>query len=250
MNARITIGNATILRLSMGANVNITGQNGLTPYIGSNGNWWIGITDTGFKVVGNDGLTPYIKNGNWWIGEIDTGVAADAQPWTPIFSLALDGSRYVQKLTSYVGGSGVAPTANIGQYLKSDGTFTSVISEGATYTNAEALSSKADKGGSDKTLKQVEDEIVQLAGEMVKDMLLSESFMPQSATYTDGLINSPFNVIWADGATGSITVTRNSDNLATKVVAIHIIGGVAKTITCDITRDSEGNATNSTITIA
>ncbi len=141
----------------MGANVNITGQNGLTPYIGSNGNWWIGITDTGFKVVGNDGLTPYIKNGNWWIGEIDTGVAADAQPWTPIFSLAMDGSRYVQKLTSYVGGSGAAPTANIGQYLKSDGTFTSVITEAATYTNAEALSSKVDKGGSDKTLKQVEE---------------------------------------------------------------------------------------------
>jgi hypothetical protein len=166
MNARITIGNATILRLLMGANVNITGQNGLTPYIGSNGNWWIGITDTGFKVVGNDGLTPYIKNGNWWIGEIDTGVAADAQPWTPIFSLAMDGSRYVQKLTSYVGGSGAAPTANIGQYLKSDGTFTSVITEAATYTNAEALSSKVDKGGSDKTLKQVEDEIVQLAGDV------------------------------------------------------------------------------------
>lgn len=114
---------------------------------------------------GNDGNTPYIKDGNWWIDGIDTGVAADAQPWTPIFSLAMDGSRYVQKLTSYVGGSGAAPTANIGQYLKSDGTFTSVITEAATYTNAEALSSKVDKGGSDKTLKQVEDEIVQLAGE-------------------------------------------------------------------------------------
>lgn len=186
MNARITIGNATILRLLMGANVNITGQNGLTPYIGSNGNWWIGITDTGFKVVGNDGLTPYIKNGNWWIGEIDTGVAADAQPWTPIFSLAMDGSRYVQKLTSYVGGSGAAPTANIGQYLKSDGTFTSVITEAATYTNAEALSSKVDKGGSDKTLKQVEDEIVQLAGLKEDGIILTNV----QVSYQNGFVNS------------------------------------------------------------
>jgi len=68
------------------------GKDGLTPYIGSNGNWWIGETDTGVKAAGTDGkdgengadgkdgkdgLTPYIgSNGNWWIGETDTGVKA------------------------------------------------------------------------------------------------------------------------------------------------------------------------------
>ena len=31
------------------------GADGLTPYIGSNGNWWIGDTDTGIKAAGTDG---------------------------------------------------------------------------------------------------------------------------------------------------------------------------------------------------
>ena len=65
------------------------------PYIGENGNWWVGDTDTGVSaqgprgeqgaqgeagvagVAGINGLTPFIgENGNWWIGETDTGVAA------------------------------------------------------------------------------------------------------------------------------------------------------------------------------
>ena len=74
------------------------GADGLTPYIGGNGNWWIGDTDTGIKAAGTDGadgrdgvdgrdgadgqdgadgLTPYIGgNGNWWIGDTDTGIKA------------------------------------------------------------------------------------------------------------------------------------------------------------------------------
>ena len=31
------------------------GTDGLTPHIGSNGNWWIGSTDTGIKATGSDG---------------------------------------------------------------------------------------------------------------------------------------------------------------------------------------------------
>lgn len=50
---------------------------GESPYIGSNGNWWIGKKDTGVKASGTDGLTPYVgSNGNWWIGTKDTGVSA------------------------------------------------------------------------------------------------------------------------------------------------------------------------------
>ena len=89
------------------------GQDGLTPYIGPNGHWWIGTTDTGIAaqgpagqdgangkdgrdgvdgqdgtdgangsngkdgVNGQDGLTPYVgSNGHWWIGNTDTGVNA------------------------------------------------------------------------------------------------------------------------------------------------------------------------------
>ena len=59
------------------------GKDGETPYIGSNGNWWIGNSDTGIKAQGDTGLkgekgdTPYIgSNGNWWISGIDSGISA------------------------------------------------------------------------------------------------------------------------------------------------------------------------------
>lgn len=59
------------------------GQAGETPYIGSNGNWWIGTRDTGVKATGEEGqngLTPNIgNNGNWWIGTEDTGVKAKGE---------------------------------------------------------------------------------------------------------------------------------------------------------------------------
>ena len=62
------------------------GENGLTPNIGYNGNWWIGNEDTGVPAIGvngsagADGNTPYIgENGNWWIGEQDTGVRAEGK---------------------------------------------------------------------------------------------------------------------------------------------------------------------------
>ena len=70
-------------------------KDGNTPFIGENGNWWIGGTDTGIKAAGEkgekgdtgekgetgasgkDGNTPFIgENGNWWIGGTDTGVKA------------------------------------------------------------------------------------------------------------------------------------------------------------------------------
>ena len=85
--------------------------------------------------------------------------------------------------------------------------------------------------------------------EQIKEMLLSESYMPQSATYTDGIINSPFNIIWANGATGAMTVTRNADGLATNISATHIKDTVTKTVTSVITRNADGNATNITTSI-
>lgn len=53
------------------------GVDGLTPFIGTNGNWWLGSTDTGVLASGQDGTTPHIgENGNWWIGTVDTDVFA------------------------------------------------------------------------------------------------------------------------------------------------------------------------------
>ena len=75
-----------------------SGKDGNTPFIGENGNRWIGDTDTGVKAAGEkgekgdtgekgetgasgkDGNTPFIgENGNWWIGGTDTGVKATGE---------------------------------------------------------------------------------------------------------------------------------------------------------------------------
>ena len=62
------------------------GDDGLTPFIGENGNWWIGQIDTRVDAKGNkgdQGYTPTIgENGNWWINGTDTGIkgiGTDAQ---------------------------------------------------------------------------------------------------------------------------------------------------------------------------
>lgn len=76
------------------------GKDGLTPYVGSNGNWWIGNEDSGIKAAGKDGtdgLTPYIgTNGNWWIGQKDSGVPAKGE----------DGKDGTDGLTPFIGQNG------------------------------------------------------------------------------------------------------------------------------------------------
>ena len=76
------------------------------PYIGSNGNWWVGGTDTGVKAAGNDGKpgkngeTPYIgENGNWWIGFTDTKVKAAGTD-------GKDGEKGENGETPYIGENG------------------------------------------------------------------------------------------------------------------------------------------------
>jgi uncharacterized protein YneR len=86
------------------------GVNGLTPYIGQNGNWWIGDTDTEISAIGPqgtagqngaDGLTPYVgENNNWWIGDTDTGVS-------------ITGTRNVS--LTFIDGSSILSTFSIPQ---------------------------------------------------------------------------------------------------------------------------------------
>lgn len=58
------------------------GSNGLSPYIGENGNWWIGKMDTGVKATGadgadgKDGITPQLRinsETNEWEVSLDNG---------------------------------------------------------------------------------------------------------------------------------------------------------------------------------
>ena len=94
------------------------GKEGDTPFIGEDGNWWIGTTNTGVQAKGEDGkdgqngedgkdgqdgqdgqngLTPFIgEDGNWWIGTTNTGVkaAGTAGQDAPVISIKKDGGKY------------------------------------------------------------------------------------------------------------------------------------------------------------
>ncbi|MBQ8177566.1 MAG: InlB B-repeat-containing protein [Clostridia bacterium] len=65
----ITYTNGTTYSFSL--NNGINGKNGLTPEIGTNGNWWIGETDTGVKAQGDKGET---GNGIASIDKASTGL--------------------------------------------------------------------------------------------------------------------------------------------------------------------------------
>ncbi|AKR57114.1 hypothetical protein XM25_15190 [Devosia sp. H5989] len=53
--------------------------------------------------------------------------------WSPKLVGLSDGERRVLMLDSYVGGAGAPPAANVGEYLKADGTFTADIAEAENY---------------------------------------------------------------------------------------------------------------------
>ncbi len=95
------------------------GVDGSTPYIGSNGNWWIDGIDTGVLAQGTDGLTPYIgSNGNWFLGNTDTGVIAKANGISKIVLSSTNG-----KVKTYC------------IYFTNGSTFTFTVSDGSDGAN-------------------------------------------------------------------------------------------------------------------
>jgi len=91
----------------------LPGSNGVSPFIGTNGNWWIGTTDTGIAAKGADGATgangtngtngtngidgtqwAVGQNGNWWIGDQDSGIRWRS-PSFPLNSTYADKPRLI-----------------------------------------------------------------------------------------------------------------------------------------------------------
>ena len=105
------------------------------PYIGSNGNWWVGGTDTGVKAAGDDGKpgkngeTPYIgENGNWWIGFTDTKVKAAGTD-------GKDGEKGENGETPYIGENGNWWIGEADTGVKAVGTDGADGKDGADGTN-------------------------------------------------------------------------------------------------------------------
>jgi hypothetical protein len=94
------------------------------PYIGEDGNWWVGDFNTGVKAQGPQGEMPDItigNNGNWYINGTDTGVKAQGPQGndgnTPIITIGSNGNWYINGVDTNVparGPQGEMPIITIG----------------------------------------------------------------------------------------------------------------------------------------
>jgi hypothetical protein len=87
------------------------GQDGLTPFIGDNGNWWIGNEDTGVQAEGKDGDELNLQLGE----EITTNVPCGALGIGQTLGAELTLADIVKKLTTkvYEPSKGSAPKATL-----------------------------------------------------------------------------------------------------------------------------------------
>ncbi len=85
---------------------------------------------------GRSGVVRLITGPDWEVVAVYTGTQGETgeqgdKGWSPQIVVVSDGVRRVHQLSGYVGGAGTAPTANVGEYLKGDGTFTATIADAA-----------------------------------------------------------------------------------------------------------------------
>ena len=98
-----------------------------------------------------------ISNTEEAIGRADTAAqkANNAKGWTPLTEFEeVDEETLVKKITGYFGGTGTAPTLNVGKYIKVGG-VTTVVSEAANFKGGGNIdiSGKADKTYVDEKVK-------------------------------------------------------------------------------------------------
>ena len=94
------------------------GSNGVTPHIGSNGNWFVGETDTQVKAQGTPGIqgvpgiSPHIgANGNWFVGDTDTHVKAQGET----------GATGADGIAPHIGANGNWYVGEIDTHVKAQG---------------------------------------------------------------------------------------------------------------------------------
>ena len=111
-----------------------TGENGQTPHIGDNGNWWIGDVDTNVPARGKDGKPgepgkdaepPVVTigaNGNWFIDGVDTGKPSKGEDGkdgkTPTVTIGANNNWFIDGKDTgkpAVGKDGKSPEVAIGE---------------------------------------------------------------------------------------------------------------------------------------
>lgn len=120
-NGYLPIGSASDISAIKGEK----GEDGATPYIDPNTkHWFINNVDTGVIAEGQDGNTPYIgSNNHWFVEEVDTGIIAKGQDGRSITAITKDDENNI--IVTFSDGT----TENIGElnidvqadFLTSDG---------------------------------------------------------------------------------------------------------------------------------
>lgn len=104
------------------------GINGITPFIGDNGNWHIGDTDTGISAIG---VTPELgNNGNWIINGVDTGKTALGVNGKSCYELAVQ-NGFLGTLDEFLNGlKGLDGISVSNLSINSDGELVIILSNG------------------------------------------------------------------------------------------------------------------------
>ncbi|MCZ4344492.1 hypothetical protein [Devosia neptuniae] len=118
----------------------VADPSGLTALEGEAVGYLVFVTDLSTLFAsaydGRSGVVRLIAGPDWELAALYTGTKGDTgdqgdKGWSPQIVVVSDGTRRVHQLAGYVGGAGTAPTANVGEYLKGDGTFTATIGDAA-----------------------------------------------------------------------------------------------------------------------
>lgn len=185
------------------------------------------------------------------LGKVSMTLGGDyssSQAYDKLTCVQYDGRSWVSRKQVP---AGVAPTEANSAYWQKISDRGVQGPQGQSYVDKELVPIVNDltTGGSSNVLsaeqgKVLDGKVAKLSEEAIKNMILSEAFCVNDATYKDGMIVTPVNVTWANGGAGSIhSITRNADDLITKMVVI--VG--EKTYTLNISRDINGNVINSEI---
>ena len=209
------------------------GTDGQTPYIGENGNWWVGDTDLGVPATGPqgekgdkgdpgeagvNGYSPYVGgNGNWWIGDTDLKIPATGPKGedgnSAIVEISEDGywiingEKTEHKAIGTDGEDGKTPTIEISEdgYWVINGEKTEYK---ATGTNDDSNNENAGKAviQAVKTASHTEARTVHPGGEIKyfiivantgtadADVVVTDS-VPALTTYTDGVATNNNGVL-------------------------------------------------------
>lgn len=210
----------------------LTSCSGGSPYIGENGNWWVGDTDTGVNASGlegekgdkgdkgdkgEDGVSPEVtigENGNWFINGEDTGIKAQGEEGEK----GKDGKSVVsiEKTSS----DGLVDTYTITYSDNSTSTF--------TVTNGEdGIQGEKGEDGHTPVITIGEngnwyvdgtDTGIKAKGEDGKDGADGtdgqdgKSVVSIEKTLSDGLVDT-YTISYSDGSTSTFTVTNGEDGI-------------------------------------